>query len=72
MLQIKKRKPRWKQTEKLFLKQNAGNMSDASLARHLNKTVKAIREMRYQLNIKKKCGRGIIELVDDSPFKTKL
>jgi hypothetical protein len=67
MLDLKKKvsKKRWKESEKNFLKENAGKMTDAELAKRLNKSVKAIREARYRLGLKKCSGRGIVELVDN-------
>jgi len=61
---IKRTKARWTEEEKFFLKQNAGTMRDVDVAERLDKTVKAIREMRRRLGIIKKSGRGIVALRD--------
>jgi hypothetical protein len=58
-------KARWKEEEKFFLIQNAGNMRDADIADRLNKTIKSIREMRRRMGILKKPGRGIVSLMDE-------
>jgi len=61
---IKITKARWSEEEKFFLKQNAGTMRDVDIADKLNKTIKAVREMRRRLGIIKKSGRGIVALRD--------
>ena len=61
---VKKTKARWSEEEKFFLKQNAGVMRDVDVADRLDKTVKAVREMRRRLGIIKKSGRGIVALRD--------
>jgi Mn-dependent DtxR family transcriptional regulator len=61
---VKATKVRWSEEEKFFLKQNAGTMRDVDIADKLNKTIKAVREMRRRLGIIKKSGRGIVALRD--------
>jgi hypothetical protein len=63
---VKKTKARWKEEEKFFLMQNAGNMKDSDIADRLGKTVKSIREMRRRMGILKKPGRGIVSLKESS------
>lgn len=64
-LLLKKDKKRWTEQEKEFLRKNAGSMSDEEIAETIHKTLRAIREMRYRLDLIKKSGRGIIELRDE-------
>lgn len=62
---LNKRKPRWTNAEEMYLSRHAGQMKDEEIAKKLRKTVKAIREKRARLDIKKKQGRGIVEIDDD-------
>ena len=57
-----RKKSRWTDMEKAFLRKNSEKMKDEDMANHLRKTLKAVREMRRRLGLVKKSGRGIVEL----------
>ena len=57
-----RKKSRWTDSEKSFLRTNAGTMKDEEIASTLRKSLKAVREMRRRLGIVKKSGRGIVAL----------
>jgi len=57
-----RRKSRWTEIEKAFLRKNSGEMKDKDMAKHLRKSIKAVREMRRRIGLVKKSGRGIVEL----------
>jgi|TARA_Y100000114_G_scaffold141336_1_gene146992 hypothetical protein len=64
-MNIVRKKSRWTEIEKEFLKANAATMKDEEIASQLRKSVKSVREMRRRMGIIKKSGRGIVELRDD-------
>jgi len=60
----------WSESEKKFIKNNAGTMKDADMVAHLSKitgrkiSLQALRKQRRRLGILKQCGRGICQIVN--------
>tara|TARA_R100000008_G_C3448575_1_gene98151 strand:- start:48 stop:269 length:222 start_codon:yes stop_codon:yes gene_type:complete len=67
MDRVIRKKSRWTEIEKNYLRSNAAEMKDEEIANHLRKSLKAVREMRRRLGLIKKSGRGIVELRDSNP-----
>lgn len=63
---LDKKRTRWTETEKEYLIKNSGKMKDEDMAKFLNKSLKAVREKRRTLGIKKSQGRGIVKLRKDN------
>ena len=61
-----RKKTRWTETEKHFLRTNAAAMKDEDIAAHLRKSLKAVREMRRRMGLIKMSGRGRVELKSKS------
>lgn len=61
-------KHRWSHTQKYYIKENCGKMTDSELARKLGTlmnrrvTTFAVRKQRQKMGLKKMCGRGKCEL----------
>ena len=64
MDRVIRKKSRWTEIEKNYLRSNAAEMKDEEIANHLRKSLKAVREMRRRLGLIKKSGRGVVELRD--------
>ena len=64
MDRVIRKKSRWPEIEKNYLRSNAAEMKDEEIANHLRKSLKAVREMRRRLGLIKKSGRGVVELRD--------
>ena len=64
MDRVIRKKSRWTEIEKNYLRSNAAGMKDEEIANHLRKSLKAVREMRRRLGLIKKSGRGVVELRD--------
>ena len=60
-----RKKSRWTETEKSYLKNHAATMKDEEIAMHLRKSLKAVREMRRRLGIVKKSGRGVVAIKEN-------
>jgi len=61
-----RKKSRWTEMEKSFLRTNSGTMKDEEMASTLRKSLKAVREMRRRLGLVKKSGRGVVALRETS------
>ena len=57
-----RKKSRWTESEKAYLRTNAATMKDEEIATTLRKSLKAVREMRRRLGLIKKSGRGVVAL----------
>ena len=66
MDRVIRKKSRWTEIEKNYLRSNAAEMKDEEIANHLRKSLKAVREMRRRLGLIKKSGRGVVALRDTS------
>ena len=57
MKPLKKKYSKWTNAQKKYLQANYSEMKDVEIAKKLRKTLKAVREMRSRMGIKKQPGR---------------
>lgn len=60
-------RPRWTLRQTTYLEQNCYSMKDEDIATALGKSLKSIRRKRENMELKKACGRGMVEK-QEKPF----
>lgn len=67
----------WSEEEREYVRTNCGTLTDKQIADELSKksgrviSIQAARKQRQKMGIKKKHGRGVCQLVDESPVVRK-